>query len=503
MTKNSIEVSGLSAKRARLRDCSEIVIETIKSFRQEGYSFRAIGVEVGLSHGSVGRLYKSKTEGNALENTLNLPSRPKSSSLTTPDFAWVAKLTAKGKTVKEVWRLYAQQGSRPYCYTHFSQLFRAWLDQQKSGAPIKNGIAVPDFSVPEYVASKTYWQDRINPRSSVFVLHGHGCSLKIEQGNLVAWDGNRHKESGDRRFQKVTHGLSAIIFLGSSGLVTFDAIKWLEAQGISLFVLGWYGELISVSQPALSASIELRRAQFSADRLHVAKAILGQKLISGARIGKLSKAASNKAIARMKAAKTVNELFPIEAEAALDYWSNWRFPLKHHRRNWPDQWTEFSYRASAISGGPRHATHPVNAILNYAYSAAAAFITRALAVEGFDPACGFLHADADGRYSLSYDVLELLRADIDAAILPWVASQTWKRADFPVTPEGVVRLTAPLAAVVAQRATLRQKMIDGAVHWLHEQLAPMHHLAVRRPPFRGLGGLAPGGGLAKNSAIAT
>lgn len=62
-------------------------------------------------------------------------------------------------------------------------------------------------------------------------------------------------------------------------------------------------------------------------------------------------------------------------------------------------------------------------------------MTRTLAMAGFDPACGFLHADADGRYSLSYDVLELLRADIDAAILPWVASQTWKRADFPVTPE--------------------------------------------------------------------
>jgi CRISPR-associated endonuclease Cas1 len=266
--------------------------------------------------------------------------------------------------------------------------------------------------------------------------------------------------------------LSAIISLGSSGLVTFDAIKWMEAQGIGLFVLGWYGELISVSQPALSASIELRRAQFSADRLEVAKAILVQKLVSGARIAKLSKAASDKAKVRMKAATSVNELFPVEAEAALDYWSNWRFALKHHRRNWPDQWTEFSYRASVISGGPRHATHPVNTILNYAYSTAAAFITRALAMAGFDPACGFLHADADGRFSLTYDLLELLRADIDNAILPWVASQTWKRPDFPVTPEGVVRLTAPLAAVVVQRtaAALPQGKLEAALGWMKDTI---------------------------------
>jgi hypothetical protein len=52
----------------------------------------------------------------------------------------------------------------------------------------------------------------------------------------------------------------------------------------------------------------------------------------------------------------------------------------------------------------------------------------------------FLHAEAEGRHSLTYDVLELLRADIDNAILPWAASHTWKRPDFPVTPEGIVRL---------------------------------------------------------------
>ena len=81
MIKNGIEALGLPTKRIPLRDCSDIVIETIKALRCEGYSFRAIGAQVGLSHGSVGRLYKSKTEGNALENILNLPSRPKSSGL--------------------------------------------------------------------------------------------------------------------------------------------------------------------------------------------------------------------------------------------------------------------------------------------------------------------------------------------------------------------------------------------------------------------------------------
>jgi CRISPR/Cas system-associated endonuclease Cas1 len=64
--------------------------------------------------------------------------------------------------------------------------------------------------------------------------------------------------------------------------------------------------------------------------------------------------------------------------------------------------------------------------------------------------------------SLTYDALELLRADIDAAILSWVASHKWRRADFPVTPEGVVRLQTSLAAVVAQRASaaIPQRNLD-------------------------------------------
>jgi hypothetical protein len=66
----------------------------------------------------------------------------------------------------------------------------------------------------------------------------------------------------------------------------------------------------------------------------------------------------------------------------------------------------------------------------------------------------------------------VLRADIDAAILPWAATHKWKRADFPVTPEGVVRLTSPLAAVVAQRTTaaLAQPKLDAAVQWMKDTI---------------------------------
>jgi CRISPR/Cas system-associated endonuclease Cas1 len=95
-------------------------------------------------------------------------------------------------------------------------------------------------------------------------------------------------------------------------------------------------------------------------------------------------------------------------------------------------------------------------------------VKSSLAAHGFDPPCGFLHADAPGRYSLPYDVMELLRADIDAKVLAWVKSHTWRRPDFPVTPEGVVRLQPTLAAFVAQQAALPQRQIDQAIDWLRD-----------------------------------
>jgi len=374
------------------------------------------------------------------------------------------KLTAKGKTVKEVWLEYAKMTPKAYCYTHFSTMFRRWLEEQKHQASNTQGV-IPDYTADEDEAAEGYWKVRIDPRSSIHSLHGHACALKVERGELVSF------ENGEmRRFKKVTHGLKAVLFLGQSGNITLDAIKWCEAQGIAICILDWYGDLLSVTQPALKTNVAIRRAQFAADRIKVARAILIQKLASQARFGKLSKPVYRSTLSEIKKAATVEELVTIEGRAALDYWAHWRFELKHKTRNWPDQWTHFHYRASPISGGPRHAMHPANAILNYAYSVAAAQVTRALQVSGFDSAAGFLHADAEGRHSLTYDVLELLRADIDQAILPWVASHVWKRPDFPVTPEGIVRLQPTLAAVVAQRAMKSEKVIDQAVEWLREML---------------------------------
>ena len=52
---------------------------------------------------------------------------------------------------------------------------------------------------------------------------------------------------------------------------------------------------------------------------------------------------------------------------------------------------------------------PANAILNYAYGVLEGQCRQALAAEGFDLGCGFLHADQQYRDSVVYDLMELYR----------------------------------------------------------------------------------------------
>ncbi len=467
-------------KQIYLEDLPQAIIDRALGLREAGFSYRNIGAELELSHGSVQRLLKAREATAPAKTIARMPSRPRNGQAALPDFEKLGRLTAKGKTVKEVWRTYARETPKAYCYTHFSTLFRVWLEHKRqeiapltlvsAGASTEVAVSqappLPDYTPDEDAVAEAYWKDRIDPRSSIHVLYSHGCSIKVHRGELVTYDSGQ-----ERRFAKVLHGLKALILIGQSGSITLDAIRWCEAQGIAICLLDWYGELISVTRSALKTDVSIRRAQFTADPLKMARAILIQKTQSQARLGKISQKTYRTALSELKTVKTVDELVKIEGRIALEYWANWSFGLKHKKRNWPDHWTQFHYRASPISGGPRHAMHPANAILNYAYSVVAAQVTRALQASGFDSAVGYLHADAEGRHSLTYDVMELLRAEIDNAILPWVASQTWKRPDFPVTPEGIVRLQPTLAAVVAQRALLRQQDLNQATEWLVEQIA--------------------------------
>jgi CRISPR/Cas system-associated endonuclease Cas1 len=132
--------------------------------------------------------------------------------------------------------------------------------------------------------------------------------LKVRNDELVAFDTGE-----ERSFRKVNHGLQAIVFLGEGGNITIDAIKWCEVQGVGICVIGWHGDLISVTTPQTTSDVSIRRAQFATDRLAVAKAILRRKLESQVEIGKFAAEKLRAALPKMEAARSVDELLVIEA----------------------------------------------------------------------------------------------------------------------------------------------------------------------------------------------
>lgn len=85
--------------------------------------------------------------------------------------------------------------------------------------------------------------------------------------------------------------------------------------------------------------------------------------------------------------------------------------------------------------------------------------------EGFDPAVGTFHADLEGRASLAWDLIELLRPSVDEQLINWMLTQTWRKRDFEVNEDGNVFLRQQLARVVVQKGWMPDVRIKQVIRW--------------------------------------
>ena len=118
----------------------------------------------------------------------------------------------------------------------------------------------------------------------------------------------------------------------------------------------------------------------------------------------------------------------------------------------PDAWQAFTQRSSVLTGrkpGNWKASHPLNAMLNYAYAVKAGQLQVQALAEGYDPAFGVMH-NADRSYcAFAHDLIEPERPNVDATILEFVAKRSFAAADFTIRADGVCRLSPHLARAVA------------------------------------------------------
>ena len=172
---------------------------------------------------------------------------------------------------------------------------------------------------------------------------------------------------------------------------------------------------------------------------------------------------------KLDAARSVAEIMMVESHAAAVYWRCFRDAGLRERKggNLPRSWLRFANRKKGAQFlGPKHAAHPINAMLNYCYVVEAGRLAKALAAQGLALPIGYLHSDKKGRNSLVWDAIEPLRPSIDAKVFAFVEAYEFARSDFPQSGYNVHRLSRDVTQLLLHKASLPRREIEEAAEWM-------------------------------------
>ena len=121
--------------------------------------------------------------------------------------------------------------------------------------------------------------------------------------------------------------------------------------------------------------------------------------------------------------KSTSALLGLEGRAGLAYFNAWQsLPLRWKgvgRHPIPHDWLTVGQRGTFARKkvGNRNASHPLNAILNYAYAILESQVRIQVLAAGYDPTIGFLHVGRRGRPDFVLDLMEPLRPIVDRKVL--------------------------------------------------------------------------------------
>src|SRR6266496_356655 len=104
--------------------------------------------------------------------------------------------------------------------------------------------------------------------SDTIVLSGHGCYIKVRNDGLAV----EYSVSGSQENVRVltmhrgVHRIKQIIVVAKSGYISLDAIEWTANQGITVIMLNFKGELLSVLTPKQPRNVKLMYLQWQASK---------------------------------------------------------------------------------------------------------------------------------------------------------------------------------------------------------------------------------------------
>jgi CRISPR/Cas system-associated endonuclease Cas1 len=202
-----------------------------------------------------------------------------------------------------------------------------------------------------------------------------------------------------------------ILFDSHGEFLTGEAIRWCARYSINLLLPGGPGRITTMVESALETNAytmtRMRdidpmviRAQCAADPVKVAREIVRAKIEAGlkftAQDSDERRRLTDEWKGRLDAARSVAEIMMVESHAAAVYWRTFRDAGLRERKggNLPRSWLRFANRKKGAQFlGPKHASHPINAMLNYCYVVEAGRLAKALAAQGLALPVGSLHSD--------------------------------------------------------------------------------------------------------------
>jgi CRISPR-associated endonuclease Cas1 len=330
-------------------------------------------------------------------------------------------------------------------------------------------------------------------RHGVATLFGYSISVRVDRGHLILMDGIG-TERRQARLPRVGHGLKRLVVIGSDGMVSLAALRWLGDQKAAFVLLERDGSVLATTGPVYPSDARLRRAQALAGQsgaaLRITKELITQKLAGQEQNAReiLLDSITAQIIGRfkdgIKNANTIEEIRLLESRGAHSYWSAWHtlpitFPRNDMRRV-PEHWRTFGTRVSPLSGSPRLAVSPPGAILNYLYALLQSEARLAAAALGLDPGLGVLHADGPVRDSLACDLMEPVRPKVDAYLLDWITREPLKRDWFFEQRDGNCRLMGPFAVRLSETAPTWGRAVAPVAEWVAHALASRIPKATRQ-----------------------
>ena len=296
------------------------------------------------------------------------------------------------------------------------------------------------------------------------ILTGHGMSLRVDHGALVVRNGFTHypQRVEEQRYFRGDRTLpSRIIVVDGSGSLSFDVLSWLSEQSVPLIRINWRGEVVTALGPGLAIDPRRVAAQLETQRspraLQFAISLIRAKLrnsIETLSVSLPSSSGRERAIGQLhgylseltrRPPRSTGTLLGLEGRAGLAYFNAWQpLPLRWKglgRHPVPHDWYTVGQRGTFARKkvGNRNASHPVNAILNYAYAILESQVRIQVPVAGYDPTIGFLHVGRRGRSDFVLDLMEPLRPLVDRKVLEFVRAHTFHPGDFTIRPDGVCR----------------------------------------------------------------